>query len=594
MDPLRKKSTILLFLALSIINQIPVYSQEVPHPVKNTGVYEFLDELAGMQIVEINSAVKPYSRLFIANRLKEADNRRDQLNTRQQKELDFYLMDFRKELKETTFAEASVVEGRNDSTAQRSNGSTAQGRNGAMAGPQDRRTAEQQNSMTLLWNKGLEVKNSNEKTTHLRRDLFYYKDSLFSLTANVILGGELFTNSSGKATYFRNGAEIRGYIKNLGFYASLRDNHEEPLLGLPEYLTKREGGHVKGSTDWSEMQGGITWAWKWGNIGLVKDRQQWGNNYNGANIFGGNNPTFAQLKLNLKPARWFEFNYFNGWLNSMVVDSSESYWVTNSYGNDYREVYHKKFVAANIFTITPVKNLNISAGNSIVYDNDHINPAYIIPFLFYKSVDHSQTSGIDNMNSQMFFDISSRNIKNLHLYVSLFVDELSTSKLTEDDEWNFVSWKTGFRLSNTPIQNLSFTTEFTYSYPLTYQHYVPTVTFQTQDYNLGHYLRDNSREWYFALDYKPIRALNIGLYFADAIRGPDYTELGTDRVGNPPLASVEWQSTVIGMKAYYQIINDLLAWCNFFNSNVNGDERWSPDYFYGRKNTFNLGITFGF
>ncbi len=198
------------------------------------------------------------------------------------------------------------------------------------------------------------------------------------------------------------------------------------------------------------MQGGITWSWKWGNIGLVKDRQQWGNNYNGANIFGGNNPTFTQLKLNLKPARWFEFNYFHGWLNSMVVDSSESYWVTNSYGDDYREVYHKKYIAANIFTFTPVKHLNISAGNSIVYDNDHINPAYLIPFFFYKSVDHSQTSGIDNMNSQMFFDISSRNIKNLHLYVSLFIDEFSVSRFTDDDEWNFFSWKTGFRLSNIP------------------------------------------------------------------------------------------------------------------------------------------------
>ncbi len=591
---MKKRTYILIIIFLDILIQIPLYSQEVPHPTKNTGIYEFLDELAGMKLIEINSAVKPYSRLLIANRLQEADNQRDQLNSRQQKELDFYLMDFGKELKKTTFAEASAVKGRNGATAQRLNGSTAEQQNSRTAEPQNRKTAEPQNPTTFFWHKGLEVQNSNGTATHLRRDLFYYQDSLFSFTANVILGGELFTNSSGKATYYRNGAEIRGYIKNLGFYASLRDNHEEPLLGQPEYLTKREGGHIKGSTDWSEMQGGITWSWKWGNIGLVKDRQQWGNNYNGSNIFGGNNPTFTQLKLNLKPARWFEFNYFNGWLNSMVVDSSESYWVTNSYGDDYREVYHKKFVAANIFTITPVKHLNISAGNSIVYDNDHINPAYLIPFLFYKSVDHSQTSGIDNMNSQMFFDISSRNIKNLHLYVSLFVDEFSVSRLTDDDEWNFVSWKTGFRLSNIPVQNLSFTTEFTYSYPLTYQHYVPTVTFQTQDYNLGHYLRDNSREWYFALDYKPIRSLNIGLYFSDAIRGPDYTELGTDRVGNPPLASIEWHNTALGLRASYQVINDLYTWFQFCSSNITGDERWSPEYFYGKKNTLNLGVTFGF
>jgi hypothetical protein len=84
------------------------------------------------------------------------------------------------------------------------------------------------------------------------------------------------------------------------------------------------------------------------------------------------------------------------------------------------------------------------------------------------------------------------------------------------------------------------------------------------------------------------------MYFTDAIRGPDYTELGVDRLGNPPLVSIEWQSTVFGLKTSYQIINDLYAWLNFSSSNITGDTRWSPDYFYGKKSTLNLGITFGF
>ncbi len=553
MDTLKKNVFILIISFLSILYQIPVSSQEVPHPVNNTGVYEFLDELAGMQIVEINSAVKPYSRLFIANCLKEAEGKKDLLNPRQRKELDFYLMDFRKE----------IILNKEDST---------------ISGPQDRKT--------FFWLKGVKGKK--------RMDLFYYKDSLFSLTVNPILGGEVFFNSSGKAYYGRNFGEARAYVQHWGFYASLRDNHEKPLLGLPEYLTKREGGHIKGTTDWSEMQGGVTWSWKWGNIGFVKDRQQWGNNYNGANIFGGNNPTFVQLRLNLNPVKWFKFNYFHGWLNSMVVDSSRSYWVTNSYGTDYREVYHKKYIAANMFTFTPVKYLDISFGNSIVYTDRHFNPVYIMPIFFYKSVDHSYTSGIDNMNSQTFIDVSSRNIKTLHLYLTLFIDELSVARFTKKDEWNFLSWKTGFRLSNVPLQNVSFTTEFTYSYPLAYQHYVPTLTFETQNYNLGYYLRDNSREWYLALDYRPLRTMDIGLYFIDAIRGPDYTELGTDRVGNPPLTSVEWHNTTFGLRASCQIINDLYTWLAFTGSNIRGDERWSPEYFFGRKNTLNMGVTFGF
>jgi hypothetical protein len=198
------------------------------------------------------------------------------------------------------------------------------------------------------------------------------------------------------------------------------------------------------------------------------------------------------------------------------------------------------------------------------------------------------------MNSQTFIDVSSRNIKNLHLYVTLFIDELSVARISRKDEWNFVSWKTGFRLSNVPIQNLSFTTEFTYTYPLTYQHYVPTLTFETQNYNLGYYLRDNSREWYLALVYRPVRTMDIGLYFIDAIRGPDYNELGGSRLGNPPLAFVQWHSTIFGLRGSYQIINDLYTWLSLTGSNISGDKRWTPEYFYGNKTTLNLGVTFGF
>lgn len=512
---------------------LSLFSQEIPHPVNNTGIYEFLDELANDNIISLISAVKPYTRLYIAGKLKEAESKREMLNGRQAKELGFYLKDFGKE------------------------------------------TGEEPG-----WVK--------------RRDLFYYKDSLFSMTANPVFGGEIFLNSEGKATYWRNGAEVRAYIKNWGFYASLRDNHEKPLLGMPDYLTSREGGHLKNSTDWSEMQGGVTFAWKWGYTGLIKEKLTWGNNYNGANIFGGNNPTFIHFRLQLNPVRWFTFNYFHGWLNSMVVDSSRSYLVTNSYGSDYREVYHRKYIAANLFTFTPLKNLNISAGNSIVYSDLGVFPAYLIPVFFYKSVDHSVNSGINNMNSQMFIDVSSRQISHLHLYATLFADELSVSRFFKKDEWNFFSWKGGARLSDWPLQNVAATAEFTYNYPLVFQHFVPTLTFQSNNYNLGHYLRDNSREWFFSVSWKPVRAFSAGLWYCDAVRGPDYNEAGGSRVGNPPLASVEWHNRNGGFRAQYQPVNDLYLWMILSAGNITGDSRRSPAYFEGRKVTVNAGFTFGF
>jgi len=555
------------------------FSQEVPHPLNNYGVYEFLDELASEQVISINSAVKPYSRLFIAKCLKEAEAQKDKLSVRQKKELDFYLLDFGKEI------DGATAQRRRGTAAQRLSGSAAQRKNGGIPNGSPPGRACPASAGGRGW------VNSTEKR---RLDLFYYKDSLFSLTVNPILGGELFTNSAGQATYWRNGVEARGYVQKWGFYASLRDNHEKPLLGVPAYLTQREGGHIKGSTDWSDMQGGITYSWKWGNAGLVKDEISWGSNYNGANILGGNNPSFIQLRLHLNPVKWFNFDYFSGWLNSMVVDSARSYWVTNSYGTDYREKYHRKFMSANIFTLSPLKHLNISVGNSIIYDDSNINPSYFMPLFFYKSVDHSVTSGIDNMNSQMFFDISSRQIKHLHLFATLFVDELSVSRFTKNDEWNFFSWKAGLSLSNFPIKNLSLTSEFTYTYPFVFQHYVPTLTFESNGYNLGHYLRDNSREWYVSLDYRPLRTLDIKLFFTDAIRGPDYAELGGSRLGNPPLDTINWHNTSIGLRGSYQIINDLYVWASFVYSDVSGDARWSPEYFFDKKKTVNFGVTVGF
>ncbi len=543
---------VVTILALSFDEKI--LCQEVPHSVNNSGVYEFLDELANDGIISINSVIKPYSRLYIANKLKEAVGKRDFLNSRQKKELAFYMLDFGKEMKD-------------ERRGEREKGRTGEG---------------------IHWLSGAK----DER----RFDLFYYKDSLFSLTVNPILGGEIFTNESGQATYLRNGAEARGYVGHWGFYASLRDNHEKPILGLPGYLTKREGGDIKGLDSWSEMQGGVTYSWKWGSAGLVKDRIEWGNNYNGANIFGGNNPTFIQLRLHIQPVKWFDFNYFHGWLNSMVVDSSRSYWGTNSYGTDYREVYHKKFVAANMFTFIPLKNLNVSLGNSIIYSDLGVFSAYLVPVFFYKSVDQSVNSGIDNMNSQMFIDISSRQISHLHLYGTLFIDELSVPRIYKrpKNEWNFLSYKAGFRLTDFPIQNLSLTTEFTYTYPLAFQHYVPTLTYESNGYNLGHYLRDNSREWYVSLGYKPLKTFEINLSFIDAIRGPDYTELGTSRWGNPPLDIIQWHNTAYCLKISYQLINDLYAWGAFTISDIRGDQRWSPAYFFGNRNTANAGITYGF
>ena len=62
--------------------------------------------------------------------------------------------------------------------------------------------------------------------------------------------------------------------------------------------------------------------------------------------------------------------------------------------------------------------------------------------------------------------------------------------------------------------------------------------------------------------------MDVCLSFTDAIRGPDYTALGTPRVGNPPLDSIMWHNTSFGLKVSCQIINDVYVWGSFVVSNI--------------------------
>ena len=520
----------LLFLAYQ-----PLKAQEVFYHISNISVYEFLDEMANGQFIDLNSVAKPYSRDLIASQLHRIESQRDQLNPRQQKDLDFFLRDFNKEIKP-------------------------------------------------------------DKNFKKRFDLFYFKDSLFTFSINPILGVQYWTNENGSATHWWNGAEAFAYVgKHLGLYASLRDNHDREFLSSPDYLNQRMGAAYKGNGDYSEFRGGITYSWKWGSTGLLKDHFTWGNNQNGANFFSGRTPSFAQIYLTMKPVRWFEFRYVHGWLISEVVDSTRSYWYTSSYGPQYREVFHPKYMAANLFTFTPWKKLNISVGNSIIYTDLGVFPGYLIPLAFFKSIDHSTSKGIDNQNSQLFFDISSRQIQNLHLYASWFIDELSTRNMfNKDQHSNFWSFKIGGRLSNYPFKNISITTEYTRTNPLTFQHPVPTLEFASNQYNLGHYLKDNTHEWFLSLESKPIRGLWIHVAYLFIQKGPDYDSQGGDRLGLPFMESVEWQNNSFFLKVRYEIINDGIAFMEYRNSKISGDvNTYTHPLWHGQTNTFSFGMYFG-
>jgi len=542
------------FLLYFLLQAATLFSQVVYQHVSDKNIYDFLDELASSKIIEINSVIKPYSRMFIADKLKQAESANEQLNKRQNKELEFYLLEYKLEI----------------------------------------------DSLPDYPSKFDIFKKNKNLATAINPLGLFYKDKLFTLSVKPVWGINYFFNENGSIYHRWGGAEAFAYVgKHWAFYASLRDNNESKRISMPEYFTLRQGGVYKftkdGGGDYSEMRGGVTYSWKWGSIGVVKDHLSWGNNYHGANILTERPPSFAHIKLRIKPVKWFELNYIHGWLVSMVIDSTRSYY----YQDSYREVYRQKYIAANMFTFTPWKRLNISIGNSIIYSDMNVHPAYLIPVMFYKSIDHTVNAYIDNQNSQMFLDISSRQIKNLHLYGTLYIDELKIDRIGKKDEHNFWSAKVGFKTNNFPVNNISFTTEYTMSMPITYEHRVPTLTFESNNYNLGYYLRDNSQEIYVSLGYKPVRGLHFKAYYLLAQHGPDYEYIEDGTVTTHPfLEYVTWQNQTFSFKVTYEFINNAYIFTEILNSDISGDEeqviKYTPEFFRGNHNSISAGFNIGF
>ncbi|MDR1585426.1 MAG: capsule assembly Wzi family protein [Prevotellaceae bacterium] len=565
----------ILLFSFFLLLATSVAAQDIPQHISYTRIYDFLDELANEGLIELNSAIKPYSREFISKKLLEAQDKKDELNIRQRKETAFFLNEYALEQDKL---------------------------------PED---------FPRSW-----------KTDCLQVGLIqpaaHYRDDNFRARITPLLGMHIWHNNKGNITKRWFGAEFQGMIgKNLSVYGSLRDNSmtkiDGDMLSKSSYLNDQPGYQYKEATyggDYSDSRGGIKYAWKTGSVGLVKDNIVWGDNYHGSNIISGRAPSFPMLTLNLKPAKWFELNYFHGWLVSNIKDSSYYY-----IGQDDKKEYRmaNKFIAANMFTFTPLRNLNLSVGNSIIYGERSPHPAYFIPIAFYKSLDHTLTKGLgtENQNSQVFFNISSRNIKHLHVFTSVYADEIKFSRFKPDEKQNNpISYKIGANLTNFPLENLSFTGEFTHTNIINYKHKIPVLSWTSNDYNLGHYMGDNSRELYLVLGYKPIRGLDLKIWYANAEKGNEYDYLQSNIkqiISQPVMQDIIWKNNAFGLNAVYEVFNNGYAVLNIENSHIQtfepasaaivGEKRmtaqealdyFTPAFLQGKNTTITLGFSFGF
>jgi len=522
------KSTLLKFsftlLFLICISAPAVFSQVVYEPL-HRDVYNYLRRLSQKGILEFHDEIRPLSRKYIAEKLLEASEISDQLTPLEKDELRFFKQDYYHE----------------------------------------------------IWF----INGTGKDTTHIdffsrdpeeRWRFFTYGSEAFKVNLSLILGGEIGYLDKAERTHFWNGFYTYGYISDvLGFSFDFRDNVENgttidkskvftPVTGVNAKSDETAIDYSADKLEYSEAKGVISNDWKWGSIAVGKDFMEWGYAENGLLVLSQKAPSFPFIRLDVYPVDWLGFNYFHGWLASDIIDSTDIYY---SKSGDVRYKFREKYIASHTLTLRPTKGLDISLGESIIY-SDRLEILYLIPVMFFRLADHylSRQQNSAGDNAQIFVAVSSRgHIKNTHLYGTIFIDEITLSGLFDSNKQrNQFGFTIGSSVVDLPINNLTLKLEYSKIYPFVYQHFIPTTTYESASYVMGHWMNNNADQVYASIKYRFLRGLEaMGWirYIRQGERGS--TDQQYEQPQPPFLFGLRTNHTHLGGLIKYEILHELFV-----------------------------------
>jgi len=389
------------------------------------------------------------------------------------------------------------------------------------------------------------------------------------------------SRDSEKLTHIWNGIYTYGYVDNfIGFSFDFRDNQEKgtaidkyknftPVTGVDARTVDNIVDYPNNKMEYSEVNAALATDWSWGSISVGKGFHEWGYGESGLLVLSQKPPSYGFIRLDINPVSWLKFNYMHGWLSSDIPDSNSFFY--NKAGT-ISFSFKDKFIATHSLIITPLTGLDLAVGESIIYD-DKLEFLYLIPIMFFRLADHqlSNQTNAAGGNAQFFFSASSKGqIKNTHLYGTLFIDEITLSGLFDAyKQRNQLGFTLGGSITDLPLENLTATVEYTKIYPFVYNHYIQTKDYKSDNYTLGHWMGNNADQIYLSLNYRIFRGLQTtvwGQYIRKGEAGNIQQQYNIQP--QPPfLFGLRKNYSYLGAEIKYEYTHELFAKLNFQTTN---------------------------
>lgn len=546
------RSAFLILLLFSIWINVP--AQTVYQPV-TSDIYNLLERLFIKGAIEYHSEIKPIPRKEIAGYLIEALSKKEKLTALDIKEIEFYQKDFADEI--------SFIDDNSKFNLPRTEFFTS--------GQAD------------------------------RFRLFNYRDSSFSFYLDPILGIEIGNQWGSGYSHRWNGLEFYGYYSSdWGFSLDFRDNLEQgnyidskkdnvPVTGINISKT------AENSIQYSVVNAQVNYSWGSGNLSLGKYAVNIGSGRTGQIINSSKAPTYPMIRLDFRPVSWLNFIYFHGFLKSDIPDSS-TYRSTSVEGRESISDI-PKFIASHMLSFYIAEDLSLSIGESVVY-SENVEAIYLIPVMFFRLADHYLSSSGSNTgdNAQLFADASYRiSALDSKIYGSVFIDELSLEKVAEGENLSSIGYTLGTEFSDLIVPNSGLVIEYTLIQPFVYTNSNDAQTYQSHNYQLGHWTGSNSDIFYLAYRQNILRGLNARLsawYFRKG-----QTELPEEQYQLPYPETLYGARRIdkrITLEMTWQPVHNLFLKSYYSYSDIADEEEGrTEDFMLGTNNNFGLALFYG-
>jgi len=378
--------------------------------------------------------------------------------------------------------------------------------------------------------------------------------------------------------------------KHWGFQFSYADANETGTGLNPDKIFTNQPGIILNTPpsaktfNYNQSKASIYYSWKNGVISVGQDNLLWGYGENGRIVNSDKAPIYPYVRLSIDILKWLKFDYAHAVLSSNVIDSNQTYFTGNTvYGGEHI-IYRPKYMATNTLIIKPVKGLDLAFGESVIY-SDHLQFGYLIPFFYLKGYDQYSSAGRTQAgaNSQVFLQLSSRNqIRNTHLYASLFIDEISLANISNPQKSrNQIGFQLGASVTDLLIPYLTLQAEYTRINPFVYANLNPAQTFTSNYQVLGDWMGNNFDRAVLFAKYNPLPKLQL-YGRVQKIRKGANGSIYEQYVMQPQpsfLNNLQYNRTDWLVQLRYEWINNL-----YFNTSI--ERRLN-------KNNYQFGISFG-